>query len=320
MIVVTGAAGFIGSALLAELEKRGYGGLVAVDDFSDPEQMKNLEGKKIAAHVHRDDFFTWLDQHGPEVQFVHHIGARTDTAEFSEDLLRSMNLEYSKTVWNLCVKHSIPMTYASSAATYGNGEQGFDDNAPLEPLQPLNPYGWSKHRFDLWVQAQAQHPPFWAGFKFFNVFGPNEWHKGRMASVVYHSFNQINETGKVKLFSSHHPDYEDGMQLRDFVYVLDVTALLVWFMESRKFSGLYNLGTGHARSFKDLALAVFAALGKTPDITYIPIPEDIRDRYQYYTQATMQKVADAGYPGGFRSLEDSVKDYVINHLQNKVYY
>jgi len=321
MIVVTGAAGFIGSALLAGLLRRGYGDLVAVDDFSDPIQMKNLEGKSIGALVHRDDFFEWFEEHGERVQLVFHIGARTDTSEFKEDLLRSMNLEYSKTTWNLCVKFSVPMIYASSAATYGNGEHGFDDNEQeLHNLKPLNPYGWSKHNFDLWVQMQEDKPPFWAGFKFFNVFGPNEWHKARMASVVYHSFNQILETGKVKLFRSHKPEFEDGMQLRDFVYVLDVVNVLLWFMENRKNSGLYNLGTGKARSFKDLALATFAALNKEPQIEYVDIPQDIRDKYQYFTCAKMQKIADAGYPDGFRELEDSVQDYVVNHLLSNTYF
>jgi ADP-L-glycero-D-manno-heptose 6-epimerase len=321
MIVVTGAAGFIGSALVSALLKQGYGEIVAVDDFSDKLQMQNLEAKKIKKLVHRDDFFDWINECGDEVQFIFHMGARTNTAEFSEDLLRSMNLEYSKKVWESCVRYSIPLIYASSAATYGDGGLGFDDNVlALKSLKPLNPYGWSKHNFDIWVQEQADKPPFWAGFKFFNVFGPNEWHKGRMASVVYHSYNQIKENGMVKLFRSHHPAYEDGMQLRDFVYVLDVVKVLIWFMENRRYSDLYNLGTGKARSFKDLALAVFAALGKSPQIEYTDIPEDIRGKYQYYTCANMQKVFNAGYPSSFMELENSVKDYINNYLQNLEYY
>lgn len=320
MIVVTGAAGFIGSALLSALQRRGYGELVAVDDFSDPAQMANLRDKKIKAMIHRDDFFSWFETNGQSVQIVFHIGARTDTAEFSETLLRQMNLEYSQKTWEFCCRFSIPFIYASSAATYGNGESGFSDTAPLSDLQPLNPYGWSKHRFDLWVQEQTVKPPFWAGFKFFNVFGPNEWHKARMASVVYHSFNQIRDTGKVKLFRSHKAGYDDGMQLRDFIYVLDLIKVLVHFMENRKYSGLYNLGTGKARSFKDLALATFAAMEKEPVIEYIDIPEDIRERYQYYTCAEMQKVKDAGFTGTFMELEDSVRDYVTQYLIPGEYY
>ena len=315
MIVVTGAAGFIGSAMLGHLQALGYGDLVAVDDFSNPEKNPNLEGKKLSHCVHRDDFFTWLEHHAARIQFVQHIGARTDTAEFGEDVLNHLNLEYSKRVWELCVKYSVPLNYASSAATYGAGEWGFSDNPEnLQKLEPLNPYGLSKHRFDLWVMQQERTPPFWAGFKFFNVFGPNEYHKKRMASVVYHAYNQICETGSVKLFRSHHPNFEDGKQLRDFIYVKDVLKVLVFFMENRKNSGLYNLGTGKARTFQDLVMPIFLALNEMPQIDFVDIPQDIREKYQYYTCADMDRLLKAGYNEGFYELEDAVADYLGNYL------
>lgn len=321
MIVVTGAAGFIGSALLSGLMQRGYGELVGVDDFDSPIPGASLGHLHLYQKVSRDSFFDWLSANGEKVQCILHLGARTNTAEFDKNLLHQMNTDYSRKVWEACCRFSIPLLYASSAATYGAGEHGFDDNeTQLNQLHPLNPYGWSKHEFDLWVHEQTEKPPFWAGFKFFNVFGPNEWHKGRMASVVLHSFEQIQKEGTVKLFRSHKPEYEDGGQLRDFIYVKDVLNVLIWFMENRKYSGLYNLGTGKARTFYDLAVSVFSAMGKTPSVTYIDIPEDIRDKYQYYTQANMQKIRDAGYPFPFMELEDSVSDYVQNHLiPNQVY-
>jgi len=315
MIVVTGAAGFIGSAMLGHLQALGYGDLVAVDDFSNPEKSYNLEGKKLSHFVHRDDFFAWFEHHAERIQFVHHIGARTDTAEFGEDVLNCLNLEYSKRVWELCVKHSVPLNYASSAATYGAGEHGFSDSPELlQKLQPLNPYGLSKHNFDLWVMQQERTPPFWAGFKFFNVFGPNEYHKKRMASVVYHAYKQIRETGSVQLFRSYKSDYRDGKQLRDFIYVKDVLKVLTFFMENRKNSDLYNLGTGKARTFQDLVMPIFMALNEMPQIEFVDIPEDIREKYQYYTCANMERLIEAGYNQGFYELEDAIHDYLCNYL------
>ena len=319
MIIVTGAAGFIGSALLGHLQQLGYGELVAVDDFSHPEKTPNLAGKSLFQRIERSVFLSWLPQHASKVQFIFHIGARTKTNEFDEQVLQSLNVDYSQAIWNVCVEHSIPMIYASSAATYGDGSQGFSD-APdsLNALQPLNPYGNSKHRFDLWVMEQVlsgNTPPFWSGFKFFNVFGPNEYHKDRMASVVYHAFNQIQSAGCVSLFRSHRKDYEDGTQERDFIYVKDVLSVLIHFFVTRKNNGLYNLGTGECRTFLDLATAVFSAMDKPVNVQFVDMPLDIRNRYQYHTQANMQRLIAAGFKQPFTPLEVAVADYVQGYLQ-----
>ncbi|MBV6640915.1 MAG: ADP-glyceromanno-heptose 6-epimerase [Cyclobacteriaceae bacterium] len=321
MIVVTGAAGFIGSCMIAKLNKENFNDIIAVDEFDNKEKLKNLEGKKILERVHRDDFASWLDDHHEEIEFIFHLGARTDTAEFDKSLLKKLNTEYTKTVWRRCIEHQIPLVYASSAATYGLGEHGYvDDENILEDLVPLNPYGVSKNEFDIWAVQQEEKPFFWAGLKFFNVYGPNEYHKGRMASVVLHSFRQISETGKMKLFRSHNPDYKDGEQRRDFVYVKDVVEVMYWLMHHRKNSGIYNLGSGKSRTFLDLTNAVFSALNKTSDISFIDTPADIRDKYQYFTEADMAKLKSIGYPHEFTELEDGVKDYVANYLKSNRYY
>lgn len=320
MIVVTGALGFIGSALLGELQQRGYGELVAVDNFNDAHKFSNIKGKNLHLKIDRSEFINWLEQNGEKVQFVFHIGARTRTNEFDWNVLNELNIDYSKSVWNLCVKHSIPLVYASSAATYGNGDQGFsDDPSKLMSLKPMNPYGESKQIFDLWMFNQTETPPFWAGFKFFNVFGPNEYHKGRMASVVFHAYNQILEKGEVSLFKSYKPDYADGAQKRDFVYVKDVVNVLVFEMETRKNSGLYNLGSGKSHTFLELATAVFEALGIDPNISYIDMPEDIRDNYQYFTEADESRLIESGYNLGFTNFNDAVSDYVQNYLKTNSY-
>ena len=321
MIVVTGAAGFIGSCLVSALNKRGFTKIIAVDDFSLIFKEQNLKGKQISAFIDRNSFFDWLKIHSQDVKAILHMGARTDTAEFNMELLNQLNLNYSKKMWNACVEYSIPLLYASSAATYGNGEFGYDDNHDIPfKLHPLNPYGISKNEFDKWVLQQKNEPPYWAGFKFFNVFGPNEYHKGRMASVVFHAFNQIKTSGEVKLFRSHRSEFKDGQQLRDFVYVKDVCDVLLFMLEKKSTKGIFNLGTGKARSFYDLAASVFSALSLSTNIQFIDIPADIRDKYQYYTQAEMQKLKDAGYPQHFSSLEDSVKDYVTNYLIGSKYF
>lgn len=320
MIIITGAAGFIGSCLIQKLNSVGYYDLILVDDFSDPLQNKNFEGKRFSKKVDRDDFVSWLRENQLHVQFVFHLGARTDTTEFDYDLLNRLNLEYTKDLWNTCVEFGLPLVYASSAATYGLGEEGYDDDeSKLEQLKPLNPYGESKNDFDIWALKQERKPFFWAGLKFFNVYGPNEYHKGRMASVIFHTYNQIMKSGEMKLFQSHNPRYRDGEQMRDFVYVKDVTEVMFFLMHQRKNSGIYNLGSGKARTFLDLAKNTFKALGKEPNISFVPTPEDIRDKYQYFTEAKMDKLASIGYHKPFHTLEEGVEDYVTNYLSKGEY-
>lgn len=320
--VVTGAAGFIGSCLVQKLNSKGINEIIVVDDFSSLAKNRNLENKAIAGKVHRDEFFGWLNTHAAEVESVFHLGARTDTTEFNWDILERLNLSYSKQMWNACTKFGIPVIYASSAATYGLGEFGYrDDHDVVAKLKPLNPYGVSKNEFDKWALAQPAAPPFWSGVKFFNVYGPNEYHKGRMASVILHAFRQIGETGKVKLFHSHNPEYRDGMQLRDFIYVKDVVDVLTTIMDTKPEPGLYNLGTGKARAFLHLARAVFSALDKPEVIEFIDTPADIRDKYQYFTEADIHKLRkNLKTAPEFHSLEDGVKDYVQNYLLNQSYF
>ncbi len=323
IILLTGAAGFIGSYLLGFLNKQGYKNIIIADEFDEEDKWFNFDTKEYMAKVEREKLFDWLEENKPVVSFVFHLGARTDTTEFDYSVHEKLNVAYSKNIWSYCVTNNIPLVYASSAATYGSGELGYnDDHELVEKLHPLNPYGVSKNEFDKWVlrQAQDNQPPFWTGLKFFNVYGPNEYHKGRMASVIFHSFNQIRSTGKVKLFKSHRPDFNDGQQLRDFIYVEDVAKVCCWLMNNNVSSGLYNLGTGKARSFEDLAKATFAAMGKQPVIEYIDMPEDIRDKYQYFTEANMFKLLNAGYKEKFFSLEEGVSDYVKNYLLPSVYY
>lgn len=321
VIVVTGAAGFIGSYLVGYLNNLGYNRLILVDDFSVEKKKNNLQGKKYDQLINRDEFFAWLTVHGSGIAAVFHLGARTDTTEMDYEVHRILNLEYSKQVWQYCTAQQIPLVYASSAATYGSGELGYnDDHLIPAQLQPLNPYGVSKNEFDIWALQQATHPPFWAGLKFFNVFGPNEYHKGRMASVIFHAFNQIQSTGTARLFRSHNPDYKDGEQIRDFIYVKDVVQICTWLMQQQPTSGLYNTGTGKARTFKALVQAIFATLHKPEDIQYIDTPIDIRDKYQYFTEANMAKLLAAGYPHPFYSLEDGVAEYVSQYLMEHKYY
>jgi len=311
MIVVTGGAGFIGSYLIQRLNQDNFNAIIAVDKFNHEGKNKNLIGSKIRERVDRDLFLNWLDKNYETVEFIFHIGARTDTAEFDLDLLHTLNTNYTKEVWKRCCRYQIPLVYASSAATYGLGELGYDDDESKIPLlKPLNPYGVSKQEFDVWALQQSEKPFFWAGLKFFNVYGPNEYHKGRMASVIWHAYNQISQTGKMKLFKSHHPDYKDGEQKRDFIYVKDVVEVCVFFMHHRKNSGIYNLGSGQARTFNDLAKAVFIALHKPVDISYIDTPVDIRDKYQYFTEARMEKLKEVGYTKCFIKLESAIADYV----------
>lgn len=315
MIIVTGAAGFIGSCMVQRLNDAGYRNLVISDDFEHEAKRPNWDGKIFSTQVHRTLLPEWLEQNQRMVETVIHLGARTNTAEFDETLLYDLNTHYTRRLWDLCSTYQIPFIYASSAATYGNGYHGFTDNPELlDQLEPLNPYGWSKHVFDQFAVKQERFPFFWAGLKFFNVYGPNEYHKGRMASVIFHAFHQILETGKLKLFRSHRPDYADGGQVRDFIYVKDVCDVILWMMENRPARGLYNLGSGTARTFLDLGRAVFREIGMVENITYIDIPEDIREKYQYFTEADIGRLREAGYPAPFHSLEQGIHDYVQNYL------
>ena len=323
MIVVTGAAGFIASVVASRFLKDKNYKLVLVDDFSREDKIRNYDQFKDEVRVERNVFNDWLKENHKEVDFIIHLGARTDTTEKSVELFNRLNLDYTKSVWNQCIEFNIPLIYASSAATYGDGLLGFnDDESTIPDLKPLNPYGDSKQDFDVWALNQDIKPKFWAGLKFFNVYGPNEYHKGRMASVVFHTFNQVNKTDKMKLFRSHVDEYRNGEQLRDFIYVKDVADVILFLMKNarKENSGIYNLGTGQARSFKDLASATFKAMGKQEHIEYIDIPIDIRDTYQYFTEANMDKLKAIGYNKAFTSLEDGVNDYVANYLmKNHIY-
>ncbi len=315
MIIVTGAAGFIGSYLIKKLNQENFNAIIAVDQFDDPIKNKNLDGLRIQERVDLGHFMPWLDANRELTEFIFHIGAITDTSEFDTSKLDRFNTQYTKDIWMRCVKYQIPLVYASSAATYGLGETGYDDDESLIPtLKPLNPYGQSKQDFDVWALQQHKKPFFWAGLKFFNVYGPNEYHKGRMASVIWHSFAQIQKTGKMRLFRSHNPAYRDGEQMRDFVYVKDVVDVCYFLMRHRKNSGIYNLGSGKARTFLDLTRAVFKALKKPENIEFIDTPADIRDKYQYFTEAKMEKLRAAGYEKPFATLEEGTTDYVQNYL------
>ncbi len=320
MIVITGSAGFIGSCLISKFNSEGVTNLILVDDFSIANKQANYTLKTFYQKIERKHFIEWFDKNYNIVTDVIHIGARTDTTEKDINILNELNLNYTKAIWNICAKNNISLIYASSAATYGLGENGYDDDETKIPLlKPLNLYGESKNDFDIWALQQPQSPPHWQGLKFFNVYGPNEYHKGRMASVIFHSFHQINTNAKVKLFSSHNPNYTDGGQLRDFIYVKDVVNV-IWFLFSTKIkSGIYNLGSGKARTFLDLANATFKALNIEPNIEFIETPIDIRDKYQYFTEANMNKLISAGYSKKFTSLEDGVNDYVTNYLLKGIY-
>jgi ADP-L-glycero-D-manno-heptose 6-epimerase len=320
-LVITGAAGFIGSCLIGKLNAIGKTNLILVDDFSREEKTNNYENKKFEQKIERNQFLNWFENNASEVECVFHIGARTDTTEFNISIFNELNLNYSKHLWEICAKHRIVFVYASSAATYGMGEQGYkDDESKVPQLKPLNPYGESKNDFDVWVLKQNLRPPHWYGLKFFNVYGPNEYHKGRMASVIFHSFHQINNSGRVKLFRSHNPNYTDGGQLRDFVYVKDVVEVINYLYQKKPANGIYNLGSGKARTFLDLANATFKALGKESVIDFVDTPLDIREKYQYFTEADMSKLVNTGFKIPFTSLEDGVSDYVQNFLLKKTYY
>ncbi len=321
MIVVTGAAGFIGSCLVKHLNDFGHTkNIVVVDDFYKTKKDPNLAEKDIREWIHRDVFMDWFEQYHSQIEFVFHLGARTDTTEQSTAIFDELNLNYSKDIWRICTENKIPLVYASSAATYGLGELGYkDSHSVVEKLKPLNPYGVSKNDFDIWALEQKTMPPNWAGLKFFNVYGPNEYHKGRMASVIFHTARQIKSTGGMKLFRSHKKAYKNGEQKRDFVYVKDVVSVCEFFYKkfqkkSKVENGLYNLGTGTARTFYDLAKNTFLSMDKEPNISFIDTPKDIRKTYQYFTEADMTKLKKAGYKKKFYSLEKGIEHYVKNYL------
>ena len=315
MIVITGAAGFIASFLAEKFNENNEINLILVDDFSRKDKEVNHKSIKCHKKIDRSEFLSWFKRNFNIVDYVIHLGARTDTTEMDYRIHESLNVKYSKEIWSICSSQKIPLIYASSAATYGMGEHGYkDDHDIVSKLSPLNPYGDSKNNFDKWVLNQKNTPPFWAGLKFFNVYGPNEGHKGRMASVIFHTFNQIEKTGGMKLFRSHHKDYKDGEQLRDFIYVKDVVSIIEFMYKGSITSGLYNVGTGEARTFYDLAKLTFLALNKEPNISFIDTPEDIRNKYQYFTEADMTKLKEQGYNSPFHTLEEGVEDYVKNYL------
>lgn len=325
MIVVTGAAGFIGSCMIKRLNDAGYTDIMAVDDFSRSDKQVNLSFKKVRSQMHRMNFIRWFERSHAEVDAIFHLGARTDTTEQNVAIFDELNLEYSKALWMLCAGFQIPLLYASSAATYGLGEHGYSDDHSLIPLlKPLNPYGQSKQDFDVWVLETIAKgdmaPPQWAGFKFFNVYGPNEYHKGRMASVIFHTCRKIKSTGAMQLFRSHRPDFKDGEQSRDFIYVKDLTDVLLFFLEKYPANAIYNLGTGKARTFLDLATGTFRAMNLEPNISFIDTPADIRDTYQYFTEADMSKLRSAGYQQPFYGLEEGIEDYVQRYLREEVIY
>lgn len=321
MIIVTGGAGFIGSSLLWGLNQEGVKDIVVVDLFDEVSKWKNLVKKSLRQVVHRDHFHSWLRQGKKEIECIFHLGACSSTTEMNMDYLLSNNFQYSADIFRFCAENGVPLIYASSAATYGMGERGFSDEPSTLPfLQPINPYGFSKQLFDSWVLQEKEKPPFWCGLKFFNVYGPNEYHKGSMKSVVAKAYPQIQESGVLKLFKSYREAFAHGEQKRDFIYVKDTVAVMLHLLSRYRNgaacqSGIYNLGTGEARSFADLGRAVFAAMGREANLEWIEMPHEIRNQYQYYTAADMTRFREfLNYKQPFTSLEDGVRDYVQNYL------
>jgi len=321
MIIVTGGAGFIGSTLIAALNKRQITDILVVDELGTDQKWKNLRNLSFADYVEKDDFLEMVieDKLDSSVESVFHLGACSDTTETNASFLIKNNYEYSKLLAQWATDAGVRFIYASSAATYGDGSAGFsDDQEKMENLKPLNMYGYSKHLFDLWVRRAGLLKKL-VGLKYFNVYGPNEYHKADMRSFVIKAFEQINATGKVRLFKSYKPEYADGEQKRDFIYVKDAVDMTLFFYDNPKINGLFNIGTGKARSWNDLVKAVFAAMGKKPNIEYIDMPESIRDQYQYFTEADITNLRKAGYDKEITTLEDAIKDYVRNYLQNELY-
>lgn len=313
-IVVTGGAGMIGSCVVAKLNEMGIEDIYIVDNVNTSEKWMNLRNKRYIRYYHKDEFLEVLPKL-ENITAIIHMGACSATTETDFDYLYKNNYLYTVELWKYCTRKRISFLYASSAATYGDGEEGFDDKADIKRLMPLNRYGYSKHIFDLWAEKEINKPAQAVGMKFFNVYGPNEYAKGRMASMIYHGFNQVKGNNCIRLFKSHKEGYEDGGQLRDFVYVKDICDVIAFFLETPSISGLFNLGTGHAQSFKTLAESVFLAMGLEPNIEYIDMPMDLREKYQYFTEADISKLRGAGYTKEFRDLRSGAEDYVQNHLQ-----
>ncbi|HXH76310.1 MAG TPA: ADP-glyceromanno-heptose 6-epimerase [Bacteriovoracaceae bacterium] len=320
MILITGAAGFIGSVIVKHLNDLGFQDLLLCDHFESGDKWRNLRGLKFDSFVQVENLFTHPQWKKPGAfKAIYHMGACSDTTQNDMDFLYQNNTEFTNKLLELATTKSCPIVYASSAATYGSGDEGYsDDHKGISKLKPLNKYGYSKHLSDEWILRQKKKPKVWFGVKFFNVFGPQEYHKGKMSSVVFQSFNQIKGVGEVKLFKSHRPDFKDGEQLRDFVYVKDVVRAMVELIEAGKkrpaLSGIYNLGTGEARSFHDLVKATFKSMDVKPKIQFIDMPAELRNQYQYYTQAEMTKLKKALPKFKFMKLESAVDDYVRNHL------
>lgn len=314
MIIVTGGAGFIGSCMVRTLNNAGIEDIIIVDNINNTDKWLNLRNKKYIKYVHKSEFLQELPSY-VNVTAIIHMGAQSSTTEKNFDYLWKNNFEYTKALWNYCAEKQISYIYASSAATYGDGADGFDDKMNIDTLLPLNGYGYSKQLFDLWVKYQAvSFPKQHVGLKFFNVYGPNEYFKGSMASMIFHGYKQIQETGEIRLFKSCNPKYLDGGQLRDFVYVKDVCSVMFWLLQNPQVNGLFNVGTGRSQSFKELAEATFHALGMEPNIKYIDMPDHLKKKYQYYTKAEMSKLREAGYQADFMNLESGAKDYVHEHL------
>ena len=320
MILVTGGAGFIGSNITAALAERGIP-VAVCDRFRNADKWRNLSKLELRDVVAPEALTAWLDAHTGEIEAIVHMGAISSTTESDVDLIVEVNFRLSRMLWRWCAAHRKRLIYASSAATYGSGEQGFDDDAStgaLAKLRPLNAYGWSKHLFDRWVARELAEgrarPPQWVGLKFFNVYGPNEYHKGGMQSVVAQKYPLAVNGETLTLFRSHRSDVPDGGQKRDFVYVRDCVDVMLWLLDHPDVNGLFNLGTGQARSFEDLARAIFAALGRPADVSYIDMPTVIRPNYQYFTEASMERLRIAGYAQPFTSLADGVRDYVQRYL------